>query len=297
MSKKARLDVSAFMQMLLSVTDQSCLSCIESAETAYNAQAARMYGFVALSNAFKSFLLETVRLSSTWRNVQSSETHGWLLSRMAGSFHTICGAEREALWGYPVPAFAQLRNLFDTAVISSAVAQKFATYLDAEGLEAGKPFDPGKFAARRKRTEFEIFSQMVRKDSGLSTSTLDELDKLNKLYDWETHGQRMTATRTLDWMKGQAPLSFLPEYKELDYALFVNRHTEVTWMLHRLVPLMLPQGVASREDWSSRWSTIDKCFHQAVEAMSIDLKKAVGDAVIEFVIAKFPFDADSRLSS
>jgi hypothetical protein len=169
--------------------------------------------------------------------------------------------------------------------------------LDAEDLELGKPFDPEKFSAIRKRAEFAIFAQMVGKGSGLSATTRDELDKLNKLYDWETHGQRMTATRTMDWMKGQAPLAFLPEYKEMDYALFVNRHAEVTWMLHRLVPLMLPQGVDSGKDWSMRWSTIDKCFHQTVEAMSIDLKKAVGDAVVEFVTAKFPFDADSRLNN
>lgn len=296
MSAESRLDIAAFMETLHSLADRSCLLAIQTAEARHHAKAAEMKGFVALSNAFKSFLMETVRLSSTWRSVPSaSQTRAWLLPRMAGSFHTICGAEHEALSGYPVPAFAQLRNVFDTAVISSAVAQRIATFEAAEGIQAEEAFDPKKIGARRKRTEFDIQAQMVGKNSGLSDITIAELEKLNSLFDFETHGQRMTATRTMSWMKGEGPLIFLPDYKQIDYALFINRYDEVTWMLHRLVPLMVPAGIVSTEHWSQRWRTLDLCFHQTIKAMSIDLKMAIGDAVIEFVTAKFPFNADSRL--
>jgi hypothetical protein len=63
-----RLDAAAYMKTLLSLTTQSNLSLIEKAEAAHFEQAIKMHGFVALSNAFKSFLLETVKLSFMWRS-------------------------------------------------------------------------------------------------------------------------------------------------------------------------------------------------------------------------------------
>lgn len=57
MAVEDRLDVAAYMKTLLSLTIQSNLSLIERAEAAHCKRAVKMHGFVALSNAFKSFLL------------------------------------------------------------------------------------------------------------------------------------------------------------------------------------------------------------------------------------------------
>lgn len=291
-----RQSIQTFMATLRALADDPLLGRIEQAEMAYNSFAAQMHGFVALSRAFKSFLLSTVNLSASWSTSRAlTETHAWLLPRMSGSFHTICGAETSALRGYPGPAFALLRNVFDTAIVTSAVAQGFVTFMEAEGLVRGEAFDAVQIARRRKRCEFDIHERMLAKASGLGDVARHELEKLNKLYDFETHGQRMTATAAMAWMRGEKPLNFLPHYNQMNYALFMNRFCEVSWMYHRLVPLMLPSDVPVGGNWSDRWSKLDACFCQVVAAMTVDLGKAVGDAVVELITKKFPFGADSRL--
>ncbi len=291
-----RMDVPKFMKTLREITNDAVMERILLAEQTFHSSAINMHGFVALSRAFKSLVLDTVNLSPTWKESTSlSQVHAWLLPRMAGSFHTVCGAERAAMWGYPGPAFALLRNVFDSTVVSSAVAQGFATFMEAEGLFEGEPLDPRKLSRRRKDCEFAINARMVGKDSGLSEVARRELGKLNQLYDFETHGQRMTATTTMSWLKGQDGLHFLPRYEEMNYAVFVNRFSEVTWMLHRLLPLVWPAEVAANEDWCRRWGTLDQCFRQTVESLTVDLKKAVGHAIVEFVDSKFPFNGLSRL--
>ena len=85
----------------------------------------------------------------------------------------------------------------------------------------------------------------------------------------------------------------LPKYDEWNYALFVNRFSEVSWMVHRMLPLLRP----ARCEWPGRWGergrTLDRCFRQTAASMTHDLKKPMGAAVVEFVTSKFPFGASS----
>ena len=292
-------DVAAFMGALRGMTDVRNLRAIATAENEFYAKAVQMYGYMALSKAFQSFVVETVELSSQWggQGLRPSATYGWLLPRLVSGFQTACGAQRQALAGYPIPAFAQLRNVFDSAVVSSAVAQRFASYNEVEGVEDGVPFDPAQSLRGRKKAEFRIFAKMIGAESDLSASTREELGKLNIVFDAETHGQRMSATQAMGWMRGEGPLLFLPSYEVMGYALFLNRYCEVAWMLHRLMPFVRPEGGVIPDQWRDRWNTLDNGFRQTAVSLSAEVGKPIGDAFVEFMDKKFPFEASSALAA
>lgn len=296
MSDEARFDVTAYMAALRSLVDDDNLATIRQAEDRFGEQALKMYGFVALSRAFQSFVVETILTGrGAVQAAPATHTFMWLAPRVNTCFQTICAAERSAMLGYPVPAFAQLRNVFDTAVINSAVAQGFVTCDQAEGIETGKPFDPVQARRARKRIEADVNARMYGERCGLSDRAREQLRKLNSLYDDETHGQRLSRTQASQWLAGQGPMFLLPNYDEMNYALFMNRFSEVSWMVHRLLPLLRIAGSEWPHRWQERWKTLDMCFCQTLASMTRQLKKPIGAAVVEFVAAKFPFDASSTL--
>src|SRR3546814_1972155 len=115
------------------------------------------------------------------------------------------------------------------------------------------------------------------------------------LFDYETHGARLSATYAKDWMKGHGPLAVLPKFEEMSFALFMNRSNEVGWMLHRLIPNMRPSEVLLSNAWLEKWQILDDSFEQTVHSLTKELGKAIGAAVVKFVKAKFPFNGKSTI--
>ena len=69
-------------------------------------------GYLALSDAFKCFFLETVELVNTVCRPKVttplSEFYAVFVPRLAHSFQSLCGAERIAISGYPYHAYTLL---------------------------------------------------------------------------------------------------------------------------------------------------------------------------------------------
>jgi hypothetical protein len=90
------------------------------AEDKYAADILKYQGYLALSDAFKSFFLETVELLNTECLPQVKqplpEHYVSFVPRVSQSFLSICGAERLASLGYPFQAYTLLRNIFDNLV-------------------------------------------------------------------------------------------------------------------------------------------------------------------------------------
>jgi len=64
-------------------------------------------------------------------------------------------------------------------------------------------------------------------------------------------------------------------------------------MVHRLIPLMVPAGMALSQDWAEKWRIIDDSFEIAVFSLTKQLGKPIGGAMVELVKAKFPFNEQS----
>lgn len=268
------------------------------AENAHAKEILRFKGYLALSDAFKCFFLETVEAFN--RTVKPptdqplSPYFGILIPRLARNFTALCGAERAAIRGYPFQGYTVLRNVFDSALHTSAALQGIVDLYAVEGIEQGVAFDKDNVKRLRKKTEFEANRRMTGETSGLTASTISELKIWDDLFDYETHGGRLSLTQAMGWMQGQAPLHLLPQYDEKAWVLFMNRSTEVQWMWHRLLPNVQPAAFPLGSAWTEKWSVLDRSFIECVSALSEQLGKPIGTALIELVTTKFPFSGKSR---
>jgi len=263
-----------------------------------HAQATSQYkGYLALSNSFKCFVLETIELLNTECFTKiitpMSEPYAVFIPRFSHSFLSLCGSEKAAINGYPYQGYTQLRNVFDNLVLVSAVLQKITDFYSIEGVEPGKPIDPSSMKKLRKATEYEVRKKMTGNKSGLSQQTIDELSKLDALFDYETHGARLSFTQAKNWMKGLASLPILPKFDQSAFAMFINRFCEVAWMIHRLLPNVQPYITPLHSGWQEKWRIIDDSFERTVGALSSEGGKKIGAAFVEFIKAKFPYNENS----
>jgi hypothetical protein len=162
-----------------------------------------------------------------------------------------------------------------------------------EGVVPGQNLDLAQVKKLRRKTEMEVSLQMSGSKSGLSASTIDELAVWDELFNYEVHGARLSFAGAASFMKGQGPLSLVPVFKERDFAMFMNRYCEIGWMVHRLVPLIQPPSIPFGLPWKEKWTVIDESFELTVHSLTKENGKAIGGAIVEYVRAKFPFDADS----
>ena len=94
-------------------------------------------------------------------------------------------------------------------------------------------------------------------------------------------------------MRGKERLPVFPQFRERDFAMFMNRYCEIAWMTHRLIPLLQPPAIPLDQRWQEKWNVIDKSFGIVSLSPTKENGKAIGAAIVEYVNAKFPFSADS----
>jgi hypothetical protein len=266
-------------------------------EEAHSQTCLQYKGFLALTDAFKCIFLETVELlnSECLPKISDplSEFYALFIPRLTHSFKSLCGSERLAIKGYPYQAYTILRNTFDNLVLSSAALQGMTDFYSIEGIEDGKEFDLQSSKKLRKDTEFEVRRMMTGSKSGLQQVTIEELVEWDALFDYEVHGARLSLADAKSWIQGQAPLPVLPVFQEHAFAMFMNRYCEIAWLNHRLLPLVQPAEAPLGQPWEEKWHIIDESFETMVNSLTEQLEKKIGEAFVEFVNSKFPFDAKS----
>lgn len=269
-------------------------------EEKYKSRALQYKGHFALSNAFKCFFLETVELinaySSPSNRAPVQSVYGFFVPRMRHAFHSLCGAEKVALSGYPLPAYTVLRNIFDNLILFSAALQKFTDFYSIEGVEPDKPpIDIASVNKLRKKTERTVRLKMTGDESNLTPETRDELKQWDMMFDWEVHGARLSLVAAQEWLRGNEPLNILPRLIEREFAMFINRYCEVGWMTHRLVSSLQFPGAPLSDAWKEKWRVLDESFEAVTNAFE-ESGKPIGAAIIELVKKKFPFNEHSYFS-
>jgi hypothetical protein len=270
---------------------------VSEAEMVHSDAVLQFKGYRALSDAYRCFFLETVEFVNVSSQMKKgrplSEHYAAFVPRLCNDFLSLCGAERVAIFGYPYNGYTLLRNVFDNLILTSAAVQGVSNFCSIEGIEPGKPFDPLVAKKVRKNEEYNVRRKMSGDLSGLSDPTRIELARWDDLFDWETHGARLSLTKAIEWMKGQGPLPVLPQFEESAFAMYMNRFCEVSWMFHRLTPLLQTPGVLLSDMWVEKWNVIDQSFKQIVESLTKQLGKGIGVAIAELVRTKFPFTGRS----
>jgi hypothetical protein len=268
---------------------------IESAQAKHAMEITKLKGYIAISEASKCFTLETVELINTTCRphvmTPLPETYPLFLQRLVHDFQSLCGSQLIASHGYPMHGYTLLRNTFDNLVMTSAAIQGLTSFLEIEGIISGQALDAKQIRNTRKSTEFAVRSKMTGKESGLSQSTFNALKDWDELFDFETHGARLTMALSQGWLKGTEPLQVLPNYNETAASLFVNRYCEIAWMLHRLLPLLQPAGTSLPDKWAKNWRVLDESFKVLALSITQQFGKVIGTAIVEFVAKNFPLIA------
>jgi hypothetical protein len=302
--RKAAMTPEDYVKRLESVVASSAsdrLDLLASEEHNYFVAARdALKGLGALADAFNSLFLETVeRLNSESRpkvKQQLSDHYPLFVPRLVTAFRVLRAAENTAFDGYPLQGYTLLRNVFDDNVLTAAALQQITTFYAIEGVDPKAkvdpktPIDASAILGARRRTEFAVTRVMVGADSGLSAVAREDLAKLNRLFDFETHGARLSLTHAMNWMQGRGGLEVTPKFDENGFAIFANRYCEIAWMTHRLLPQIQPPDAMFAGDWGDKWAILDDSFKMIVESLSTSLGKTVGSSFVEFIETKFPFN-------
>lgn len=269
------------------------------AEEQYSEQAVKFVGYFHMSDAFKCFFLETMELVNEHCAKKTalvlSDSYPQFIPRLVYVFQMLVGAERAAIRGYPFLGYTSLRNTYDIVLLTSAVMQKFTTFYGLLGIDPSDkdPYDPDKAFKPRVLEEKRVFALMTGAKSGLSSDVVEEITTWDRMFNAETHGGNLFLAGTQEYLKGKAALSPLPVFKEMDFALVMNRFCEIGWMSHRLLPLVQSADAPLPNEWRSKWQSLDECFRLIVTSLSTQLKMKIGTAIEELVDTKFPFNAQS----
>lgn len=258
--------------------------------------AAKFSGQMTLGESFKDFCLETFellnRVVAMQREVTVTHQYADFVGRHTMIFRGLRAAELLCHSGYPMQGYSLLRNLFEQAVLMSAVMQNLTTIEAIEGIAKG--FDPDQLKRERIKEEKRIFSLMHGTKSGLAEETITELARWDNLFDLEVHGSRLSKIETMHWLEGKSSLAFVPRFNEKALAMFMNRINEISWMLLRILPSLQPGPLTFGDGWAAKWKVLDESFKEAVASLGIELGKKIAPAIIELVETKFTFEPDYR---
>lgn len=251
-------------------------------------------GSLMISRTFQCFFLETIELLNKSTDTIPQDGPAFytrFVAKLVHVFQQLCASELLAMHGYPFPAFAQLRNIFDHLVLISAAMQKLTDLFEIEGIEPDKAIDQKKSKQLRKKAESRVRESMTGKFSGLSEQTAANLIIWNDLFDFEVHGSKLSLGIVSNFVHGTGRLAVFPEYKALPSINYATRTCEITWMTHRLVPLLQHSTLRFPDEWRLKWDLLDEAIETAVRHFADQQEQKVSLAIVELVNSKFPFSA------
>lgn len=254
------------------------------------------HGQNVLIDSFQSFYIDTLENALVWVAKhgwpKGSENYAPILLYYVIMFRRFRACENLLLKGYPLDGYALLRDLKDRVILLAGIAHNITTFARISGLggaQAPKYESREKVKKNRRTEQRRVLGKIIRKESGLPLDIIEELQKWEQLFHDEVHGSRLSfSTELLDWIRGTAALSIGPTPKESPTAMYMNRATEVGWLLVRLLPYLQPAENAFSVEWHRKHKILDDSFRYAQEGLS-RLGKKIGNAFIKFIDEKFLF--------
>ena len=279
------------------VIDFRNLKLLEAQENRFEADLQRrLRGYAKITDAsvclFVDFCRELNQQQKTTDPPHANVSYRIFIARLINSFHAIRGSNLAARQGYPFAGFTILRNVFDVLVGTAATIRGITSFGALEGLSTDGNQDAKLIKRRRKEEEFKVQREAFGPTSNLPAETIAQLKTLDDVFDWETHGARLSMARNADWISGETSLDVSPAFKAEEYAMYLNRHDEISWMLHRLMPVAQLSDFS--EEWKHKWRILNVARRRAVSALTTQLQKPIGAAFVNFVEAKFPFSEFSK---
>lgn len=260
-------------------------------------------GFFALSSCLQSLVLETLETAELLPIARKPSS--WfrpVVLSYAGTFRILRAAENLFLKGYPLNAYAILRDMKDRVIAYAALINGYTSFNTINGWDVVNApaggFTIEHFRAMRearKKADRIVMSKMFGAQSGLSTPTRLELQKWNDFFHAEVHGGRFTfALEGQDWLRGKGELPLGPTFDPTSKTdeMFVSHFKELGWLFTRTLTYLQPPKSGFSKSWCKRWAVLDESF-RAIFQDSVAAERPIVAAILELVDSKFDFEPAS----
>ncbi len=260
-------------------------------------------GHSILSHCFQEFCTDTLgAAASVWKAKEPTSTppsYSGVFPWHLANFRSIRPVDILFHSRYPMDGFARLRYLKEEALYLGALLSGLTSYSKIKGwdgvVKPGKvptPEEMDQVSRNRKKEEKRVLCLMIREKSGLAPEQLMQLHRWETFFNLEVHGARLTqALEHGPALRGEDTLSLAPKRRQASCAMFMNRFSEVAWMLHRTLPILQLSTRRFDAAWGRKWQLLDDNFLSMVQSLA-DLGKPFGNVFVAFVSQKFPFEPE-----
>ena len=256
----------------------------------------KFHGQRVLMDSFFSFFIETIRIVNSEIKKKGWPTnypqYGPTILFYVTLFRSFRAAENLFTCGYPLDGYALVRDIKDRAIFLGAIVNGITSLSKIFGYGGVKVLTEETYKElkdKRKKEEFRVLNLMIRTKSGLGEPVRFELQKWENFFREEVHGSKLTYfTEGGKWLKGEIPLSIGPVPMERSCAIYMNRASEIGWLIVRLFPYLQLEAHSFGEEWADKWNVLDDSFRIMIKALE-KLGKKIASAFINFVDIKFPF--------
>ena len=264
------------------------------------------HGHRVLTDSFLDFfggtLLQQIALNNKvgWPNEEAN--YATCLLMYLTIFRSIRASEISSVNAYSLQGYIIQRSIKDQAFVLCAAASGIAGFgrlFGWEGLPEGqKPEERQELVVKnRRKVEGMIKDRLIAPRSDLKPETSKLLLKLDQMFNIEAHRGLFSLFRESHnlMVEHKLDVSLVPPPDPLRDTMFINRATETNWMVHRLLPYMRRKDTPTDEKWAKNWKLLDDHFRWMVEGLGA-IGKEIAPAFIEFIDAKFKFDASTHNS-
>lgn len=257
-------------------------------------------GHRVLTDAFFDFFSGTLtNVTDLVRQVgwpPNTSHYSIALTMLFTALRSARAAELMSLHGYMYQGYSQLRSVKDQAFVLSAAANGMVSLDELFGAKALSVFAEGTTRDEKSKAivkaRWDAEKRVVKflMNTDLSESTRYEMERWDRLFNWEAHRGLFTFYHDLQRVVERNPiaLSLSPVTDGYASAMFMNRSFEVSWLLLRILPVLQVPPLEFTQDWIEKWHLLDRSFRLMAESLG-DIGKKIGPAFIEFIDRKFMF--------
>jgi hypothetical protein len=245
--------------------------------------------YSVMSRSFQEFYMDTLEESARLesRPLTFADTFCWHFA----NFRVFRAADILFRKGYPTAGLAYLRSAQESALYFGAMLNGLTSYQQITGQDGinvtGRSLTREEACSIRKRRQKEeqrIRDLMIRGKSGLTSEILGELKRWESFFNVEIHGALLTQA-----LEQENTVSVAPKPRDVPCNMFIHRFFEVSWMIHRTLPIMQLSNQRFTDEWATRWQLLDDNFRRMEESLAQDGRE-IGTAFTAFIDVKFPFD-------
>jgi len=249
-----------------------------------------------LLDSFQSFFIDTLTLAN-----EKIKTNGWpkgrinypvALAYFFNLFRRCRACEILYMKGYPLDAYALMRDIKDRTFMLAGVAHNMITFSGIIGAPATTLTDPMEYKKQttknRKDAEHRITNGLMGKTSGLPVNHQGNLKIWDEFFNYEVHGGGVSLGQELSAIsKGRIP-QIGPSVNQDAFVMYMNRSAELGWLIVRVFPFLQLLEEAFGKEWEGRRQVLDDSFRYMLEGFN-NLGKQLGPSFIAMVDTKFVF--------